>query len=70
MCKLCDLNLINNNEYEINDDSTTTPLHLEYLRGKFIIRISEDEYDWSAFEVTFCPYCGRKLNAEELNGKE
>lgn len=67
MCKLCDLDLIKNNEYEINDDSTTAPLHLEYLHDKFIIRIMEDDYDWEAFEVKFCPYCGRKLEGEEYN---
>ena len=31
---------------------------------------NQDGYDSTELECKFCPKCGRKLNAEELNGKE
>lgn len=68
MCKLCDKELINKHEYLINDDSASIPFHLEYLDGRYFIRFINDDYDWEWMDISYCPYCGRELYAEELNG--
>lgn len=70
MCRLCDKELINKHEYLINDDSASIPFHLECLDGRYFIRFINDDYDWEWMDISYCPYCGRKLYMEELNGKK
>lgn len=65
MCKLCDKALINNYDYTINDDHTTIPWCLEYMKGRYFIRTIEDDYDWECIDINYCPICGRKLEYDE-----